>query len=458
MNRDWTVVPIGPATIAVPRTWEVIADGREGVVQVALPLDEGSRQSPPGMVRPNIAVRYLEARADEGGIAKVAADELRAVLTLLPGTSVLAVTEFYTQTGLPGRAHVLTGIEKRVPFFTHRWYVGLPDVVVEVVLTGPNTSSADLVQIGEAAAQSVRVRNADPEASASVPENAMPRIPESRLDFPLMAYLEGQGPDQSTPHRVERVSELLADLVPGDLPAPKLVLSPAAAEHFQTVASVGMVSRFSGEQSAVVQELQAAELLNSDGALTDLGAHIGSGLGEEPSLTLNGKVFGHETQGSMWFDGLEATLILGPSAADLRDGAAQRCYIYREMGLSANTIVDAWAGVRADWLVELRLETKPTDVASALNAARVPSALTKNESVEGQARAAEGQWSCAAAGSDHRLDWIQTHDRGPFYLVSGHQGQLELVSTTGLSIHENLAALVKQAADDKVSGPNPPQR
>lgn len=454
MNSDWTVTPIGPATAALPRSWEALADGGEGLVQVALPFNEESQQSPPGMVRPNIVVRFFEVPADDGGVARVSADELRAALTLLPGTSVLAVTQFETQTGLPGRAQVLTGTEKRVPFLSHRWYVGLPDVVVEVVLTGPNMNSAELVQLGEAVARSIRTRTPSDSPSAS---DAAPRIPDRRVDQSLLEHLESQEPSTAKGNRVERISEILEGLVPADLPAPKLVVSPAAAEHFQTVAAVGTVSRFSGTQSAVVEELREVGLLGPDGSLTDLGRHIGSGLEEAPSLTLNGRAFGKETQGSIWFDGLEATLLLGSSATDLRDGAEEKCYIYRELGLSVNTIVDAWAGVRADWLVELRLQTAPAELASALDETHVPASQTKCVSLEDQARAVEAQWSCAMEESGRRLDWIQTRHRGVLYLVAGEQRQLDLISTTGLGIHQHLAALVKEAADAKVSSANPPQ-
>ena len=179
--EDWkpTTVQLGPALVDVPSDWEIQDSGKRGTVVLTMPLGRDAAMQQlrrlPGFIQPNLVLRFFTMPADQGGVARAAGDELRAALHRSPGASLIAVTPLSTQAGFPGRAQLIVGTYQRVPFQMSRWYLGVGDTVVEVVLTLPSTVQPDLLQLGERVAQTVRPDPTGSEADASG-DSSLPTI------------------------------------------------------------------------------------------------------------------------------------------------------------------------------------------------------------------------------------------------------------------------------------------
>lgn len=292
---DWnaTTIQLGPALVEVPSDWEVEQSGKRGTVVLTMPLghDPAMQQLRhfPGFIQPNLVFRYFPMPADQGGVARAAGDELRAALHYSPGASLLAVTPFTTQVGIPGRAQLIVGIYQRVPFQMSRWYLGVGDTVVEVVLTLPSTVQPDLLHLGERIAQTIRPDPTGSESDATR-DSSLPAIPPSRLDHTMTegSYATHDGDSGSHVHTgLEQVERLVEDIDRNRLPGRAGTLSRAAAEQLQNRAELGSVQRFSARRQAEDHELEALGAVNN-GALTEKGRHLTSGMTEEPDIVLTG--------------------------------------------------------------------------------------------------------------------------------------------------------------------------
>lgn len=452
---DWnaTTIQLGPALVEVPSDWEVEQSGKRGTVVLTMPLghDPAMQQLRhfPGFIQPNLVFRYFPMPADQGGVARAAGDELRAALHYSPGASLLAVTPFSTQAGFPGRAQLIVGTYQRVPFQMSRWYLGVGDTVVEVVLTLPSTVQPDLLQLGERVAQTVRPDPTGSGADASG-DSSLPAIPPSRLDHTVReeSHANHDG-DAGTLDQVEleKVERLVEDIDLNRLPGRAGTLSRAAAEHLQNTAELGSVQRFSARPHAEDQELEALGLIKN-GALTEDGRHLTSGMTEEPDIVLTGRRAGHSTEAMIWLDGEEATLVLGPTAQDLEadlESTEKAHYVLRELALSVPVILDSWSANEAAWFMDTTIVCSRSEMDGILAGHAVSERLRAESSPLALEVLTEGMslWTAERRKSGQRFQWLRSSRRGPFLSSNGETPEsVQLSSTTASFIHDSLVTLL----------------
>lgn len=452
--RGWepTTIQLGPTLVDVPADWEVQDSGQRGLVVLTMPLGHDPAlqklRHVPGFIQPNLVVRFFPMAADQGGVARAAGDELRAGLHSSPGASLLAVTPFATRAGFPGRAQLIVGIYQRVPYQMSRWYIGVGDTVVEIVLTLPSSFQPELLQLGENVARTVRPDPSGAEADATH-GSSLPAIPPSRLDHTVSeeSYADDDGDSSAVVHaELEKVEWFVEDIDLNRLPGRPGTLSRAAAEHLQNTVELGSVQRFSAHPKSEGGELEALGVV-SNGALTDRGRHLTSGMREEPDVVLTGRRAGQSTEAMIWLDGEEATLLLGPTARDLEmdpEVSGRTHYILRELSLSVPVILDSWSGNEAAWFTDTTVVCSPSEVEGILAGEAVPQRLRAESSSLALEALTEGMslWTANNRQSGQQVQWLRSRRRGPFLVSRGETAEsLQLSSTTGSFIHDSLRIL-----------------
>lgn len=464
--EDWkpTTVQLGPARVDVPSDWEIQAAGKRGTVVLTMPLGRDAAMQQlrrlPGFIQPNLVFRFFPMPADQGGVARAAGDELRAALHRSPGASLIAVTPFSTQAGFPGRAQLIVGTHQRVPFQMSRWYLGVGDTVVEVVLTLPSTVQPDLLQLGERIAQTVRPDPTGSEADASG-DSSLPAIPPSRLDDTVSEKPKANddGDSGTLVHaELEKVERLVEEIDLNRLPGRAGTMSRAAAEHLQNTAELGSVQRFSARPHAEDQELEALGLIKN-GVLTEEGRHLTSGMTEEPDIVLTGLRAGRSTEAMIWLDGEEATLVLGPTARDLEadtESTERTHYVLRELALSVPVILDSWSANEAAWFTDTTIVCSQSDMDNILADEVVPERLRAESSRLALEVLTEGLslWTAERKKSGQRFQWLRSSRRGPFLTSNGATPEsVQLSSTTASFIHDSLVTLLLGDSAKKYSWP-----
>lgn len=444
----FVAIRLGPALIDVPDGWEVCEDGSRGVIVLRLPLDlnHGTHQlsETPGLIHPNIALRFFDGAPAEGGVARAAADELRAVLSAASGTTPVAAQPFLTDSGLPGRGHLLVGLHARIPFQMSRWYVGVGSTLVEVVLTFPNTDHPELLMLGEAVARSIRADPTGVEHGAAGSGSA-PAIPEWRVDSTLLRALKAADlPTELA--RLERLEQLTSEATLGTLPGRGAELSHEAMQHLLAITELGSIHRFSAAPEPALGELEALGLVE-DQRLSARGRHVMSGVSGTPDISVAGRLGEETTEARIWLDGDEATCLLGPSHRDLVEGRVGHGYVLRELAVSASVILDAWVGNHAAWFSDFSvvldeaalngcLEGDPQRGIPALGGAK--EALVR-EALSGGL----SDWTFSGHRSGHQFRWLRTRHRGPM-LIDSEEGApaVRLSSSSGSVIHHELMTRV----------------
>lgn len=449
-NTQMVPTQLGPALADLPGDWEIVKNGEDGIVVVRMPLDQDadpeSLVNIPGYLQPNFALRFFPSPASEGGVARSAGDELRAALHSFPGSSLLASTPFDTPDGLPGRAQLLTGLQQRVPYQVSRWYVGVGDSVVEIVLTLPNTPHPDLLALGEAVAQSVRPDPSGTEASTTR-EHSLPAIPEKRLDVSLQNHLREEGADVSV-GRLEKLNEVLADIDLAPLPGKGGRVSTSALDYLESTAELGNIGKFSAQRGPEVEQLESLGIIEN-GELSEAGHHTVSGVSEEPDLVISGIGAGGETRGRVWLDGHEATLLLGPSWRELQKNAeATDGFVLRELGLSVSVILDSWTANQAAWFIDYSVDCTPQELDAALiDGGFSDDVLTGTSGFASEALSHPlTLWTVDVPQTGERFQWVRTHDRGPLVVTQGENQLIQLKSTTAAVIHDSIATMVVNAS------------
>lgn len=460
-TEHWTttVMQLGPALVDVPSQWRVQDSGKHGIVVLTMPWEDDAAmqrlQHIPGFIQPNLVFRYFPMTANQGGVARAAGDELRAALHHSPGSSLLAVTPFTTRSGLPGRAQLIVGIHQRIPFQMSRWYAGLGDTVVEIVLTLPNTFQPELLQLGEVIADSVRPDPAGSEADVTG-NSSHPAIPPRRLDKTMREQLNTNNDGAHPQGELERIETILEDLDRNHLPGRGGILSASAVEHLENSVKLGSVRRFSAGPHPEDQELEALGLVEN-GTLSDKGRHLTSGVRDEPDIVLKGQRGTRTTEARVWIDGEEATLFLGRTGRDLADttkSSVDNHHIHREFVISVPVILDAWTANEAAWFTDTTIECSVDELDSILAGQDVPKSLLSESSSFGKQVLSEGLtlWTASYKNSGKRFQWLRSRRRGPF-LISHHKmtKSVQLTSTTASVIHDSLARLLVEDSERKAA-------
>lgn len=450
-------VTIGPAVVTVPGDWRVVESGAEGLVVLRAPLDADpaleTLQQTPGFVHPNLVLSYREAPAEQGGVARTAGDELRGALHVAPGSTLLAATAFRTADGLPGRAHVVAALKDRTPFQSSRWYVGLGDVVVEIVLTLPASPQPDLLRLGESVAGSVRPDPKRQPASEQrgLSDRSQPTIPERRVDRVLLHRLaQEELPDALT--RLEDIAEIIADLPTGLLPGAPAELSAEAIERLLETAQLGSTTRFSGTTAPEVRELRDRGLMDGDD-LSGLGARMLSGVESEPDLVLSGRSVGGTARVRVWIDGTEATLVLEPALAQQDRTGTQGHHLMRELAISVPAVLMAWAGQQSGWFVDVTADLEAdaleelTSTAGAVPQAGIRCAPEDEEFIRDALGGAVTHWSAILGATGGGVSWLQTAQRGPLMIGRGDDADtVRLSSTTASVVYDQLMTLTRSVS------------
>lgn len=434
-------ITVGPALVAVPADWTVGSSPTEGLIVLHKSTDSGpgeDAQPEPGVIQPNLVLSFMENPASQGGVAQTAAVQLHTVLHRAPGTTLLAMTAFTTATGLPGRAHVVSGLHRRTPFQSSRWYVGVGDVVVEIVLTLPAEPQPDLLATGTAAAYSVG--SADPAHTEELGHLSQPVIPQRRIDQVLRQRLSDEDVAEST-KTLEDVAEIVSDVPRGRLPAQSLALSPEAADKLIVLVQVGNTSRFSAGTAPEIRELQEAGL-HTGAELSELGEHITGGVDGEPDLHLVSRVAQEQSVAQVWIDHNEATLMLqGPEHTD----------VLRELAASVPAILLAWSGRHGGWFVDAAAQLPAASLDQLLDGGDHESRrqLLSAQPHDGDYLAdAFGEpaahFTCTVGTTGSALEWVHTARRGPFMIEDADDpDRLRLSSATSSVLYDYLVKLTQ---------------
>lgn len=459
-GEEWdpSTIHLGPTLVDIPANWEVLDGGERGTVVLKMPWEQDSAMQRlmhiPGFVQPNLVFRFFPMAADQGGVARAAGDELRAALHHSPGASLLAVVPFSTHAGFPGRAQLIVGIYQRVPYQMSRWYVGVGDTVVEIVLTLPGTFQPELLQLGEMIAETVRADPAGSEAGATG-SSSLPAIPPARLDGTVSDQFNTSNNGVHLEGGLERIERILEDVDRNRLPGRGGILSGAAVEHLESTAQLGSLRRLSPGPHPEDQELAALELVEG-GTLSEKGRHLTSGVRDEPDIVLSGRREQRSTQGRVWIDGEEATLLLGPTGRDLTEdpySLANAHHAHRELALSIPVILDSWTANEATWFTDTAIDCSLTELDAILAGHGVSERLRTTSSPLVMQILSEGltSWTASRKNSG-QFQWLRSSRRGPFLISRGETpDSVQLSSTTASFIHDSLAKLLLDDSSKKYS-------
>lgn len=434
-------VAVGPALVTVPADWTVGSSPTEGLIVLHKPTGSepgDEARSEPGVIQPNLVLSFMENPASQGGVAQAAAVQLHTVLDRTPGTTLLAVTAFTTATGLPGRAHVVSGLHRRTPFQSSRWYVGVGDVVVEVVLTLPAEPQPDLLATGTAAAYSVR--SADPTGTEERGQRSQPVIPQRRIDQVLRQRLRDEDVPES-PKTLEDIAEIVSEVPRGRLPAQSLALSPEAANKLIELVQLGNTSRFSAGTAPEIRELQE-DGLHTGAQLSDLGAHIMGGVDGEPDLYVVARDALEQSVARVWIDRNEVTLML--------DGA-EHTYLLRELAASVPAILLAWTGQHGAWFVDAAAELPAGSLDQLLAGGdhedrhQLLAAQPHDADYMADAFCEPAFYvTCAVGTTGSALEWVHTARRGPFMVDDAAEpDRLRLSAVTSSVLYDYLVKLTQ---------------
>ncbi|GHD05571.1 hypothetical protein [Zhihengliuella salsuginis] len=442
-QQEWATVRLGPAVVDAPSDWIVERDGSDGVVVLRMPLDEtdlGELATTPGFVHPNLVLRYLESPPAAGGVAKTAADELVGALTGSKGSTVLTVAATPIN-GYPSRTQVIAGIHQRSPYQVDRWFIGVGDAVVEISLTLPAMILPDMVALGGEVACSIRLH---PDAEAP-PEPAHPAIPESLRDAVLEEHVRGLDTEQDLAP-VESIASLLDGADRASLPGSSARIILEAADYLLHADEAGLSARFGSPVRPEILELQELGILTGT-ALTGKGRQIVSGVAGRGQLSLEGVSAGRTTAGDVWFDGDQATLLLGPTLADLRDGATGHIYVLRELALSVPTILAAWTRNDAAWFVDHSVRLSSANLDERLDGHQ-PGGGPEDLAAFDRELVGDGltRWTCAAGGEEAPLIWFGGTGRGPLVPTEDTGDAVRLTTVSALQIHDEISRLAAVAA------------
>lgn len=441
---------IGPFLVDLPDAWEVVDYPDERVTVIREPIDpEDPLLGIPGFVIPNVALRFFPSSAAEGGAASAAAREIAATFDQVPGAVLLAIAPGFSDAGLPGRAFVMTGTQSGIPFMSSRWHVGDGEWVLEITLTGPATPMPALVDLGQRIADSAR-----PAGGTSTVTS--PFVPEELRDQDMMAPLmvrSGAHPDGTEVPGLESVSRIhdvstRSERVPGTI-----LLDPEAWSSLVMLAQDGFRGRLApGVLPAPHAGLIRAGLATDQG-LTDAGRTLGGLCDHAPALTIRGRRMHQEWHGEVRLDGMDCLLTLdpGPQAGPVEGPPAPGGRLVGTaltIGL-AGVLLD-WCGLRADWFADLRASA-PADRAGDLTTS---TARPEGWSIESGGAVTAGilenastHWSIALPDGPVQVSWIQPDHRGPLMVFGVDGGQrVQLVSTTGLDLHQTLSSLIRDVA------------
>lgn len=255
---------------------------------------------------------------------------------------------------------------------------------------------------------------------------------------------------------LERIERTLEDIDRNHLPGRGAILSGAAVEHLENTAKLGSLRRLSAGPHPENQELEDLGLVEG-GTFSDKGRHLTSGVKDEPDIVLSGRRATRSTQGRVWIDGEEATLLLGPTGRDLSEDAyssANDHHAHRELALSVPVILDSWTANEAAWFTDTTIDCSVDELDAVLAGKGVPERLRTSSSPLVMQILSEGLtlWTASYMNSGQKFQWLRSSRRGPFLVSNGETpDSVQLCSTTASFIHDSLATLLLDDSKKKYS-------
>lgn len=442
---------VGPFLVDVPAGWEIVDYPDERVTVVREPTDpDDPLVSIPGYVIPNVAFRFFEAPAAFGSAARSATQEAAATYDQVPGAVLLAVSPFTTVEGLPGRAHMMTGIQDGIPFMSSRWHVGDGTTVLEVTLTGPGTPMPDLMELGQHIADSVRT-------TTQVAEDVTPVVTEDLQDRAMMDVLTEQSAAAKSEEPVPGLESVALILAARAVSRPVPATVPVEPDEWASLletAQGGLRGRLikSAPRPPHPGLVQAG--LATRRRLTERGSAWGDLAQLPPALIVRGRRFGRECRGEVRLDGMDCLVTLDQPFRVGRDadpsGGGTRL-VGAFLTLALPPVLLDWCGLRADWFADLRASGPATAEGALSGASGNPGSAWVTESggavMEGILAGASTRWTVELADGQSQLAWFQPDERGPM-LVYGTNGgdRIQAESTTGLVLYDSLSRLIRDVA------------
>jgi hypothetical protein len=278
-----------------------------------------------------------------------------------------------------------------------------------------------------------------------------PHVPDGLQDREMMALLgvrSGRGDGAGAPG-LESVS-LLHDAKPRRDNAPEAVLLETEAwSSLVTLAHGGFAGRLARGALPVPHAGLIRAGLATQGGLNDAGRALGSLSGHAPALTIHGRRLDQEWRGEIRLDGMECLLTLDPGPGQSSPAPGARVARQSSTIGLAGVLLD-WCGLRADWFADLRASAAADRAdAPARRAGRADGwTVDSGDAVmKGILEDPSTLWTIALPGGEVQVSWIQPDLRGPLMVFGGEDGQrVQLVSTTGLALHETLSTLVRDVA------------